>query len=499
MALDAGSGSGRCIIVSLDGKKSFTTKKNWSYFIPPGVTSSANEFRPPEFWQIFTECIHENLDKAKVSGDDILAVSSTSQREGIVILDRAGNELYGGPNRDFRAAMQGIFVTNNFGEEIYRRSGHYPLGLLAVARLLWFKKNQPDLFARFATMLLINDWILFRLSGERVSEPTNACETALYDIQKNEWMKDIAARLEIPDIFPPIQPAGTKIGEVTREVAAQTGLKEGTPVVVGAADTQCGLLGCGLMKDGEAGIISGTSTPVQILSSKFLLDPQIRTWTCAYLVPGMYALDSECGSTGCILQWLRDVFCESEIVKTDADQAYVEMGRIAEKIPAGSSGVMIHAGVNLFNAQKIGVPANVFLLGLAPLMGDASTGKGMIIRAMLENFVYAAKANLDQTAEVLGKQPGSIGICGGLTKSDLYNQTMADVLNQPIRVPECREGTGVGCAICAGMGVGEFKNFEEGIQSMVHIERVFEPEPKNSSKYKSQYKRWLKSFLAYVQ
>jgi autoinducer 2 (AI-2) kinase len=185
-------------------------------------------------------------------------------------------------------------------------------------------------------------------------------------------------------------------------------------------------------------------------------------------------------------------------MKTDPDRAYGEMIKIAEKVPAGSMGVMIHSGINIFNAKKIGMPVNVFLLGLSPLMGDASTGKGLIIRAMLENFVYGAKANFDQITEVLGRQPTVIGVCGGLSKADLYNQIMADVFNLPIRVPECREGTGVGCAICAGIGAGEFKNFADGVKSMVHIERVFEPDPQISSKYKSQYKRWLKSFLSYL-
>jgi autoinducer 2 (AI-2) kinase len=498
MALDAGSGSGRCVIVSLDGKKSFTTKKDWFYFVPQGLASSANEFHPDEFWQIFADCIRETLAKAGAKGEDILAVSSTSQREGLVALDKDGKELYAGPNRDFRAAMEGIFVTNNYGDEIYHRSGHYPSGIFGIARLLWFKKNKPELFSRFTTVLSMNDWVLYRVSGERVSEPTNASETAMYDIQKNEWMKDIVAKLELPDLLPPVKFAGTVVGKVTAQAAEQTGLKAGTPVVAGAADTQCGLLGCGLLNVDETGIISGTTTPVQTITDKPVLDPQIRTWADPYVVPGKYVLESNSGGSGSVFQWLRDVLCESEIMKTDPDRAYGEMIKIAEKVPAGSMGVMIHSGINIFNAKKIGMPVNVFLLGLSPLMGDASTGKGLIIRAMLENFVYGAKANFDQIVEVLGRQPTVIGVCGGLSKADLYNQIIANVFNLPIRVPECREGTGVGCAICAGIGAGEFKDFADGVKSMVHIERVFEPDPQISSKYKSQYKRWLKSFLSYL-
>jgi autoinducer 2 (AI-2) kinase len=499
MALDAGSGSGRCVIVSLDGKRTFTTKKDWFYFTPQGLGSSANEFHPDEFWQVFVDCIRETLAKAGIRGEDVLAVSSTSQREGLVALDKEGKELYAGPNRDFRAAMEGIFVMNNYGDEIYRRSGHYPSGLFGIARLLWFKKNKPDLFARFTTVLSMNDWVLYRVSGERASEPTNASETAMYDIQKHEWMKDIVAKLGLPDLLPPVHNAGTVFGKVTEEVAKQTGLNAGTPVVSGAADTQCGLLGCGLLNNDETGIISGTTTPVQTITSTVVLDSQTRTWTDPYVIPGKYVLESNSGGSGSVFQWLRDTMCESEIMRSSPEQAYAEMVKIAGKAPAGSSGVMIHSGVNIFNAKKISMPVNVFLLGLSPLSGDPSTGKGLILRAMLENFVYGAKANFDQVVEVLGRQPTVIGVCGGLSKSELYNQIMADVLNLPVRVPECSEGTGVGCAICAGIGARQFKDFADGVQAMVHIGKVYEPDAQNAPKYKNYYKRWLKSFQSYLQ
>ena len=335
MALDAGSGSGRCLVVSLDGKKFFATKKDWFYFTPPGLASSANEFRPDEFWQVFVDCIRETMAKAGIRGEDVLAVSSTSQREGLVALDKEGKELYAGPNRDFRAAMEGIYVTNNFGDEIYRRSGHYPNGLFGIARLLWFKKNKPEVFARFATVLSMNDWVLFRVSGERVSEPTNASETAMYDIQKHEWMKDITSKLEFPDLLPPVKNAGVLIGAVTRQVAEQTGLKEGTPVVTGAADTQCGLLGCGLMNADETGIISGTTTPVQTITDTVILDPQIRTWADPYVIPGKYVLESNSGGSGSVFQWLRDTIGESEVMRTSPEQAYAEMVKIAGKAPRG--------------------------------------------------------------------------------------------------------------------------------------------------------------------
>ena len=499
MALDAGSGSGRCLMISLDGKKHYSTKIDWSYFTPVDAGGSSSEFNAQDFWNIFADCIQQTLKKAGANKEDIISISSTSQREGIVMLDKEGKELYAGPNRDMRAAIEGMRVSNEFGEEIYQRSGHFPNGIFAIARLLWFKKNKPDIYNKFHTLLSINDWVLYRLSEERACEPTNASETALYDIHKREWMLDLLEKLELDNFLPEVTTAGTILGKVTSKAAQETGLQEGTPVVIGAADTQCGLLGCGLLQSGEIGAISGTTTPVQMITQQPILDSEMRTWAAPYLIPEKFVLESNAGGSGSIFQWVRDAFCESEIMTSNENDAFGLMSQIAKQAPPGALGVMAHFGVNIMNAKKLAMPPNVLLLGMGAYTSDTISGKPLILRAILENLAYGVKANADQVIAVSGITPQFIGVCGGLSNSDLYIQIIADCMQIPVQVPVCKEGSGVGAAICAGIGIGAIKNFEEGTDMLVHIDKVYDPDQETSVKYKSLYRKWLKSYQKFTE
>ena len=499
MALDAGSGSGRCLLINLNGKKHYSTKIDWFYSTPANAGGSASEFDADAFWEIFSSCIRQTMQKAYASKEDILAISSTSQREGIVMLNKHGKELYAGPNRDMRAAIEGMKVGNKYGEEIYQRSGHFPNGIFGVARLMWFKKNKPEIYAKFHTLQSINDWVLFRLCGERACEPTNASETALYDINHKEWMRDLLEKLELDDFLPEIKTAGTVLGNLSSKAAHETDLKEGTPVVIGAADTQCGLFGCGLLHAGEIGAISGTTTPVQMITNSPILDPEIRTWASPYVIPEKFVLESNAGGSGSIFQWVRDAFCESEIMKSSESEAYALMAQIAQQAPPGSMGVIAHFGVNIMNAKKMSVPPNVLLLGMGAYGSGSMTGKPLILRAILENFAYGVKANADQVIEISSINPDFIAVCGGLANSELYNQVIADIMQIPVKVPVCKEGSGVGAAICAGIGAGLFKDFTEGVDALVHIDQTYEPDPQISAKYKGLYRKWLKSYQKFTQ
>ncbi|MFN2302307.1 MAG: FGGY-family carbohydrate kinase, partial [Anaerolineales bacterium] len=375
MGLDAGSGSGRCVLVSLDGERLFSTKTDWQYFTPDGLPGSAFEFDPDQFWTVLVESIRATMKKANIGGADIIGVSSTSQREGIVVLDQNNRELYAGPNRDFRAPMEGMTIAAQHGDEIYQRTGHYPSGIFACARLQWFKKNQPETYEKMDTLLSINDWILFRLSGQKICEPTNASETALYDIHTKQWAFDLIDKLGLKNIFPEVKPAGTMIGEVLPSVAEATGLKAGTPVVVGGADTQCGLLGIGFFKIKSMGAISGTTTPVQMILDEAITDEQQRTWTSPYLSEDTYVLESNAGASGSIFQWVHDTFCESEVMKSDQQEAFRLMTQIAEQAQPGASGMLSHIGVSIMNAKKLAAPPSVFHFGMSPISSDFRSNK----------------------------------------------------------------------------------------------------------------------------
>ncbi|MCL4560334.1 MAG: FGGY family carbohydrate kinase [Chloroflexi bacterium] len=499
MALDAGSGAGRCFLVSLDGKKALSAYQEWSYFTPPGLTAAASAFDPDTFWSIFAGVTQQALAKAGIHGNQVVAISSTSQREGAVFLGKGGKEVYAGPNRDFRAAFEGMQLANTFGDELYRRTGHYPSGLFAPARLLWHKNNLPEVYAQITALLSINDWVLYRLSGECACEPTNAAETCLYDLVNGDWAWDVIESLGLnPQIFRRILPSGTQLGVVSHQVAEQTGLRAGTPVVVGAADTQCGLTGSGAICPSNITAVSGTTTPVQMVTSMPIIDEQQRLWAGAHMIPGLFILESNAGGSGSVYQWFRDSFCQEEMAQAAAQgiSPYELMNAQAEQAPVGAAGMQSHIGLMVMNAKTMGMPSNILMFGMAPLAAANQCCKPLVLRAILESLAFAVKANAQQILEVSGLSPECMTVCGGLANSRTYLEALANTLQMPVKVPVLKEGTAVGAAICAGVGAGVYRDFAEGVQALVHTGCLIEPDSRLSRQYRNFYNRWTKTRLA---
>ena len=495
LAFDAGTGAGRCVLISQDGKKIYSTYQEWSYIPTSQPGSMGISFDPDQFWGIFGNLSKQAIKAAGIKAEQIIGVSSTSMREGCVFFDESGKEIYAGPNRDFRGAVEGMQVSSSHGAEMYQRSGHHPSGIFMPERLLWHKKNAPEVYEKIAHVLMINDWILYRLCGEYACEPSNASETLLYDLHTGGWAKDIIEALEFPlEAFPQILPAGSQLGEVSKLAATICGLNPGTPVFIGGADTQCGVLGSGAIKQGDTVAVSGTSTPVQMVTEKPIIDEKERLWAGAHVKPGQYVLESNAGGTGSIYQWYRDAFCQAEIAQAEKEglSAYDLINVGAEQSPPGSGGVQSFMGVSIFNSKKLGMPKNVINTSTAPFYYSGAESKGLVTRAILESLAFATKGNADQIFEVSRITPEALYVCGGSTKSKLYLEIVSNVMALPLLVPQKTEATAVGAAICAGVGAGVYTSFSEGVSALVKLDRI-EPTDELSKQYKSFFRKWMRT------
>jgi sugar (pentulose or hexulose) kinase len=496
MSLDAGGGAGRCFLVSIDGKKSISSYREWSYTQPANTGAMGYAFDPDIFWDTLAGAIKDTLAKAGIQGDQVVGVSSTSQREGCVFLDSNGVEVYAGPNRDYRAVLEGMHLSTKHGDEIYQRTGHYPDAMFPSARLLWHKNNAPDLYEKIAHLLMINDWVLFRLCGEFACEPSNASETGLFDLEKRDWTYDLIDELGLKkDIFPKILDSGTQLGVVSKRAADETGLLAGTPVVMGGADTQCGLLGCGALLEGDIAAISGTTTPVQMITNEPIIDPEVRTWAGAYVVPGLFVLESNAGYSGGVYQWFRDEFCQMERVEAESrnDNVYNLMNECAIKAPPGSGGVLSFIGIMRMNAKSMGIPKNVIYLGMTPLSESTIPSRFLLLRAILESLAYGVRANAEQVLQLSNRNIEKLRVCGGLANSDLYLEILANVMATPLYVPQWTEGSGIGAAICAGVGASKYRSFHEGAEILTGKGKEIHPDDRLSRQYKSFYRRWEKT------
>lgn len=496
LVMDAGTGAARCFIVATDGTQYWTEKMEWGYFHPEDAPAGGLEFAAQSHWRILAKVATDVIKRSGIEPAQIAAVSTTSLREGNVLLDDAGKELFAAPQHDRRGDELAAGIEERLGEKMYRSGGHWPTGIFAPARLTWLKRHRPAMFAKAETLLMINDWITYRLTGVRCSEPTNASETCLFDIHALQWDDQLIDSVGLPrHLFSPVLKAGTVVGAVHSNAQKQTLIPAGTPVVIAGADTHCGTLGSGAIQADDIAAVAGTSTPVQVITSHPLLDEDARTWSGPHVVPGQWVIESNAGITGSWLRWFRDAFCDREMMaaRRQRKSAFDLMVELASKAPIGSMGVTALLGAAEMNARRLQNTAaglGGFVRASPRALLTMPDSKGHFVRAMFETFAYSNRANIEQLATITHKQWNRVHLCGGMAVGSFWAQMAADVMNREVLVPHIVEGTSIGAAICAGVGVGIYPDFPTGAACLIRSSRVFTPSSRAAARYEPLYKGW---------
>ncbi len=489
LAIDAGSSSCRALLFDVAGSPVSSAYRQWKYDSPPEVAPLGREFNPAVFWDTVCQVSQQSISEAGVRPSDIVAVSSASQRHGVVFLDKDGAELYGGPNTDLRALVEGFAIDAEHGGELRRITGHSPAFLFAPAKLRWFKANRPDVYERIATMLTISNWILYRLSGRRVAEPSSDSDTGLVDIGSSCWSTDLQNTFDlVQGVCPEMAAAGTCVGSVSTKVAEQTGLMPGTPVVVGGADTQCGLLGMGVRDEGQVGIVAGWSAAIQMVTDEPTIDRSGKIWSSCHILPGKWVLESNAAEAGGAYAWLSQLLFEGADSQEDT---YSLMDRLAGEAPAGSGGALAFIGPRAMDMTRLKPLVGGVFFPITPSVTEVE--RKHIIRAALENLSFAFKANCRQLEETSHLKMKLVSIGGGLARSQALGQILADVLAMPVGYYGMAEVTSYGAAMCAAVGAGVYADLVKAADAMSPRPKVVSPDKNGIQEYARYYEKWLKA------
>lgn len=275
MAVDAGTGSVRAVVFSLDGEQVGCVQREWSHREDPRWPGSM-DFDWAHNWDLARGCVRGVLEEAGIAPGDIAAVSTTCMREGILLYDKDGSEIWACANVDARSTDQVGQLKEldpALEKEVYLKSGQtYALG--ALPRILWVRDNLPEVYEKTAAVGMFNDWLIYKLTGRLAVEPSNGSTTGIMDLQSRDWLPEIAAKCGLrTDIFPPVVECGTNFAQVSAKGAADTGLLEGTPVVVGGGDCQLGALGVGAYKANQAAVFGGSFWQYEFNTDSACADP----------------------------------------------------------------------------------------------------------------------------------------------------------------------------------------------------------------------------------
>lgn len=428
LVIDSSSGSVRAYVTTPAGERLATRSRAIRNVKDPAYPD-ALAFDPEVLrHDLFAVC----AEAVAAAGDvRVIAVSATSQREGVVLLDEEDRPVGGYPNIDNRGQTWEDSISEHHA--VYSLAGRWVSTLFPAVKFLGLRSIYPELWQKVRRFTSISDWIGFIFTGQLGYEPSQAGETLLYDIAAGTWSEELCHRFDVPpSMLPPIVQSGTLLGPVLREAASQIGIAPGTPFIVGGADTQLAIESCRPAAD-DIVIVAGTTTPIAYLSDHYIVDPEERCWVDRHVISPLFVVETNVGVSG--MNYERAI---RAFYPPDSSYAQVE-AELAER-PLGRC--IASAGSMIFHRRKVTQSGGFFVD--APLQEDLS--RADIVLAILLDYVFSFKLNYSQLLDVTGAGKGTLYGCGGGFLSGLLPQLMADAIQREIQVPD-----GFSYASCMGL------------------------------------------------
>jgi len=492
VAIDAGTIGCRTIIFDEEGREISRAYEEYPSIYPHPTWV---EQRADDWWRAACNTLKRSLSQAKVKTDRVAGVSVTNQRETIVPVNENGTPLRNAIVwQDRRTVNECATIKEIVGsEKIYEIAGLTIDPYFSAPKILWIKKNEEEIFERTYKFMLVHDYLLMKLTGEFVTDWSNASRTMLFDMRNFEWSKAICDALEIPlEKLPRAEPPAKKIGEITREASEATGLEPGTPVITGGGDQQCGAVGIGVVREGRIKATTGTGTFILAYSNKPMWDKNMRVLCSCHADPGKWVIEASIFTTGSVYRWFRDQLGHTEkaLAEILGEDPYNILNREAEAAPPGSGGILVlphfvGAGAPYWNPNSRGV-----IFGLA--LGHT---RKHLIRALMEGVCFEIRKNIEVIKQ-MGITVDEMRITGGATRSQLWNQIQADVYNLPVVIGAVEEATALGAAILAGVGSGVYKSVSDAAEKVVQIKERRNPDPAKRKMYDKLYRLHLELYDA---
>lgn len=439
------------------------------------------EQNPLDWWKAFCE-----TNRRLLSGRDatqVAAVAFSGQMMGCVCVDEKGNALrHAIIWADQRSVAEEQYLRDRIDHrEFYEIVGHRISASYSIEKLMWVRNHEPDIFAKTHRMLLPKDYIIHRLTGEFVTDYSDASGTNAFDLTKREWSEKIIQLTGLDrDLFPTAHPSTYVAGEISDTIAKISGLAPGTPVVLGGGDGVCAAVGAASVEENVAYNYLGSSSWVAYTSKKPVFDKHMRTFNWAHLVPGCYTPTGTMQAAANSYNFMKQHLFEGLAVleKEKSQSIYQLMDSHLRESSLGANGLIFLPYLLGERSPRWNPDARGALIGL-----KMEHTKSDILRATVEGILMnmAIILNVFQSQSPIT----DMNVIGGLAQSDPILEMLTDIYG--IRVHKLNyleEATSIGAAIAAGVGSGQLKDF-----STVH--RFIRPVSslKPSKKHHQEYER----------
>ena len=404
------------------------------------------------------------------------ALAISSQGESFVLLDADGNVLRNAIVwMDSRSTAECAEIEKHFGREnLYRITGDPTVDPVWLGtKLLYLQKHEPEVWKQCAKIMLAEDYLIYRLTGQFRGNGALWCSTLLYDINKLDYFDDMLKYLGVSRTQLPEQiPSGRAIAPVKADIAAEIGFTSDVIAVSGGMDQACSALGSGNISDGIATDNTGTSFNLAASCKNAVFDREYRLPCQVHVVDDTYLAVAWSTSGGVLLRAFRDVLGAEWAAELERNgkSFYVELDRLAETSPPGANGVTFLPHLAGALCPELDPDATGAVMGLT-----LQTTRADIVRAMLESVACMARANLDLLNDC-GVTVKELVLAGGAARSDLWNRIKAGIAAIPCKTMLQSESGCLGAAMLAGLGAGAFATPAQAVDAMVKPGSTFVPE-----------------------
>lgn len=491
LGIDVGTTSLKSVLLNNEGTLLASVMKEYTLDSGPNDTC---EVHPDVYWEITCQVINELIFSAKINPEKIKGLAFSSQGETLIVVDDNGKPIRKAivwlDNRSTNEAKE---IEDKFGSQLIMDVTGQPeiVPTWPATRILWIKKNEPETFRKAHKYLLVEDYLMYKMTGSYHTEYSLVSSTLYFDINKKSWYTDMLKFIGISEIqLPQINPSGISVGNLTAEAARETGLTTNTQCVTGAYDHPAGAIGAGSIHSGDVTLTIGGSMAMCVSMDSPVTDLALKLPCQCHAVNGLYFLLPYGQTAGMVLRWFRDEFCGSELAEASKSgvDAYDLMVNEAAEIAPGADGLvmlphLMGAGSPEFMSEARGVFAGI-KMGMT---------KAHFTRAILESVVCMINRNI-QIMKEQGIFVRDIHVLGGGSKSRTWVQILADMTGIPVNTLMISDNAAMGAALLAGVGTGLFIDLEMACRKSVKSQTLIEPDRSMNEKYKSVYDKYVQLY-----
>jgi len=481
LGIDLGTSSVKILVTNTNNEIVGESTREYDVFFPQDKWAQQN---PEDWWTQTKEAIKDVVKKLSIPANGIKAISFSGQMHGLVALGE-NNEVLTPAILwcDQRTEIECEEITSHFGsEKLSDLVGNKALTGFTAPKILWVKKNLPEVFAQIKHIMLPKDYVNFCLTGTYSTDLSDASGMLLVDVPNRTWSQEMLDYLEIDQtMLPKLYESYEVCGHVLPSVMEELGLQGTVLVVAGAGDQAAGAVGTGTVVEGVVSVTLGTSGVVFAAHETYAVDKENRLHAFCHANGKYHSMGVMLSAANCLKWWV-----ETIQKGTSFDELLLEASNVTE-----NDNKLVFLPYLMGERTPYSDPdAKGAFVGMS-----MTTERGHMTKAVLEGVSFGLRDSLEILRD-LNVPINEVRVIGGGAKSALWKQLLADIFNVEIEEINTNQGGALGAAILAAVGCGHFTSVEEGCNAMIRVTNVVKPIMGNVDYYNSKYPKYVSLYLS---